>query len=328
MWYGWVEVLSEGGQIHSESLWVQLPTVSVGRWVDLGWNTILERAWAALSQTRNSDVSHVDATMVPRLIGVRVSGSGKSSHLAYARRWLIDRDMNVHWLTDELMSHQTQEYAEPSASLDALLIDNLHLPTRATQWDLVGLITRWRQSLEYQEVDAGHDDTQRLMNSRRGLMVVWSDDETQVGLSALLANEVDELMSFNLNHGWRDYEETLKTSKRGEEHWLLEYHPDLTLSDHLRCQDLIDRSLSRESQYSLGDIDAYAALIGPLASVKVIARAVELSEDTIREILGNAGWLEVDQHAQAGARFVPPSPEFWRAALLEGGARAHLPRVH
>jgi tetratricopeptide (TPR) repeat protein len=147
--------------------------------------------------------------------------------------------------------------------------------------------------------------------------VIWSDDSAQEGISALLSAEVDELIEVNLADQWRQYDEV--TSRENP----MIHHPDLTLSDHLRCRDLIENSTNRAAQSDLSDIDAYAALIGPLASVNVLTRAVELPEESIREILGNAGWLEVDHHPQAGARFAPPSPEFWRAALLAGGARAH-----
>ena len=326
LWYGWVEALSEGVGVHIESLWTEVPTVSMRHWIDLGWGSALERAWTALTHTDAQSLSESSALGVPKIVGVRVTGSGKSAHLAYARRWLMSRGSHVRWLTHESLPHHKQQSSEIGIKPGGLIIDDLHIPTRTLQWSIAMSLTQWRRDLESITAQTSSGITEEITEEtsaeskpmrHHGLIVVWSDDSAQEGISALLSAEVDELIEVNLADQWRQHDEVASLEKT------MNHHPDLTLSDHLRCRDLIDNSTNRAPQFDLSDIDAYAALIGPLASVNVLTRAVELPEESIREILGNAGWLEVDDHPHAGARFAPPSPEFWRAALLAGGARAH-----
>ena len=322
LWYGWVEALSEGSTVHSEALWVDCPTVSMSQWVDRGWHAVLERAWSTVTPAEAEEMN------TPRLIGVRVSGPGKSAHLAYARRWLMDQGAAVDWLTSELTSWVESTSAtdvtplKDQTSIHGLLIDDLHLPTRDLQWALAIKLTQWRSGLRRTDASRASAQVSEDVSGAPSLIVLWGDDETSSGVSALLSAEVDELITMDLEAAWRPHEQ-MSSERDATLIDIAHHHPDLTRSDHLRFRDLIRDPSRQAAQFDVSDIDAYAALIGPLASMNVLVRTTELTEESLREILGNAGWIEVDQHPQAGSRFAPPSPEFWRAALLAGGARAH-----
>lgn len=311
LWYQWIETLSEGVNAHRESLWVSAPTVSVQRWIELGWDALLDQALKARLPTTHTpdELSETpgehSGEARPRLIGVRIYGAGKSAHLAYARRWFLSQGVSGQGVSTSWLSSLDESPAK--ADLEALLIDDLHIAERGKRWRLARALVEWRaRSAE-----------------GRALVVVWGDDGGADGLGALLAAEVDALLEFDLDAAWSELDALPPLSQAPEALWLTERHPNLTLCDVLRIRDLLDAPSAQASRDQVGEITGYAALIGPLASLRALARATDLSEEAIRHILNDSGWIELEEHSQGGARFAPPSPEAWRVALLEGGARAH-----
>ena len=98
---------------------------------------------------------------------------------------------------------------------------------------------------------------------------------------------------------------------------------ELTFVDVLRVRDLRTHSSQRDTVDRVSDLDAYASLIGPLASLRVLADVTDLTEEGIRELLSMNGWVEVVNCPRGGGLFAPPSLSFWYAGLREGGRRAY-----
>ena len=89
LWFEWVSLLGDAAHAHGEALWVSIPAVKMPRWQELGLEQQLAHLWEDWTENE------------PRLMGLQLSGLGKSAHLAYTRRWFLAHGLAVTWLDVE-----------------------------------------------------------------------------------------------------------------------------------------------------------------------------------------------------------------------------------
>lgn len=296
LWYAWAEQLCDHSGEHIESLWIKLPSVKLAHWFELGFSQHLEESFDRLKRAEPGQV-----------MGICLSGAGGSAHLAYARRWFKLKEREAEWLSVEL----SQECLNSSI----VLIDHIDRGGREAHW-LIGSwlaqeiseprLILWTERARDQEPK----DNTKAVNS------------TQRTLTQQLREELSEVVFFDLDKAWtRDrprYEDSLDRPK-----WMYKDAQSLSWRDELRLMDLISSPPRNQPELYLSDLDALAALIGPLTPIKVLTVATGSEEEVIRTLLKGGAWTEVDDCPFGGGIFTPSSTLSWRAALAEGGRRAH-----
>lgn len=289
----WFEELGSGGGLSEEIWWGGLPSVSCSRWVEVGLKAQLAEALDSLqvgAQVQEGHAGH------PRAVGVRVVGSGCSSHLAWACRWGRSRGLEM-CNASELTPQRWVDERSPLL----IYVDALQRASRRVRWGLASALNS------------------RGMRSARPLLIVWSDDGSEYDLAASLDQELDEVLTCDLNEHWLKREVLVEDVPR----WLGQRQPELTVTDQLRLCDLITSPPAIKPELKVSDLEAFAALIGPLTPLSVLGEVMDMNEEGLRELLLSAGWSEQDVCERGGGRMSPPSALHWRSALIEGGRRAH-----
>ena len=296
LWLGWHETLSEESGLALEELWTNLPSVKLSQWQDIGFKTILEQtAEQVFLEAGQRDQDHsADSPLEKKSYGICLKGAGKSAHLAFARRFFLSLGQNsVAWL-----DHQDAVKAQ------IVLLDDLVLKGRESRW----YSAAWC---------AQQSSSHRL--------IIWGDEHLEKGLGEQLKASLTSVIDLDLDRAWEVYWSIQSSERQFDSlpNWLSILDQNLTLQDQLRCMTLMDKVPSNPPKIMVSDLEAYAALIGPLASLSVLKEATKTSEDVLKELLKGGGWLEVDDCEVGGRLFAPPTIQTWYVALVEGGKRSH-----
>ena len=293
LWLNWSSILSEGVSLQEEELWTIIPSVKLKHWIDLGVISILEEAFelyqAPLDQTKST-------------IALAIKGQGKSATLAFMRRWLLSKKESCSFysqFTQLGVFHKSESLAP------ILMIDDLTYQGRLARWRVAECLTQ---------------------SPNQPVLLIWSESEQRqqsTSFSSQLKERFDHYLELNLDSLWEKRNIDFESHFSSLPTWLKESRSDLLTTDYLRCSLGVIKPSKSEPQFQISDLDAFAALIGPVAPITVLASATEQEEDNLNTMLKASGWLEVGSCPKGQSLYAPPSIEFWRAALIEGGRRAH-----
>ena len=292
LWLKWSSTLSEGLSIHDEELWVTIPSVKLKHWIDLEFTDVLEDAFELY---RNSTVEQAK-------VALAVKGLGKSATLAYMRRWLLSKGESCSFysqFTELGVFHKSESMSQ------ILIVDDLTYQGRLARWRVAECLTQY---------------------PNQAVLLIWSESETHKlssSFSSQLKASFDHYLELDLDLLWQsqklDFEDHFSTFPN----WLSTRRTELLETDYLRCLMGTNKPPKSEPLFQISDLDAFAALIGPLAPISVLALATQQSEENLTTMLKASAWLEVGDCPKGTGLYAPPSIEFWRAALIEGGRRSH-----
>lgn len=227
-----------------------------------------------------------------RRVGVRFRGVGKSAQIAFARRWLISRGEQASFFS----LHQRAPLEK------VLLIDDLNLSGRGGRW----VVGEWLAT--YHE---------------KSTLIIWSEHSHKNGFISMLIETLDHSFDVDLDERWHKIDHPQVNGRLDLPTWLTQPDPNLDMVDHLRCLSAVQDPIPTRFSDSISDLDAFAALLGPVAPIRVLCKATHSGEDVIEELLKGSGWIEVGECPKGSGLFAPTSLLFWRESLIEGGRRAH-----
>ncbi len=307
LWLKWSAILSEGVSIQEEELWVTIPSVKLKYWVELGLKESLEQVFSCYTSLLDSFTQQKLLDSSQATVALSIKGKGKSASLAYIRRFLLAENLPCSFYSQftELGVFHTSEEIEP-----ILLIDDLSYQGRLARWRVAECLSQ---------------------SPLKPILMIWTADEQRVSektqtkqsLSAQIKAQFKHIFEIDLDQLWQKQSITLAERFNHLPDWLCQTQAELLDHDYLRCLMSIKKPPNSEPSDQMSDLDAFAALLGPLAPIKVLVLATKQHEDSLSALLKASGWVEVGDCPIGGALYAPPSLLFWRAAMIEGGRRAH-----